>query len=285
MESQNPETSRAAKWVGNIGLLFYTGPLFGFVGTVIGMIRAFKTLANAGEPSPSQLAGDISITFMSTLIGMAAGLVGLILIMVAQHALKHREPAFYRNAMVMSAFWCLMLFPYGAIIGVPMMIGMYCKRNACLSEEERKRLLKPWVVVATFAFIALLIFLRFSCASRFEDPPPNEVEVEAEMERIFGVGVPEEARLVEVQIATLMTHVVDFKFSCPEPVFEEFWNSVPRLADEVPAHQVNLDPQSAEADFEGSWKANRGRQYVTIYAHRLESGEVLVDIQTTHEMN
>ena len=82
-----------------------------------------------------------------------------------------------------------------------------------------------------------------------------------------------------------MTRAVDLSFTCSEQEFYEFWNSASRLADELPAEKVNLDPEAEEADFEKSWNADGGRQYVTIYAHRLDGGQILVDIQTTHEMH
>jgi len=46
------------------------------IGTVIGMVRAFSTLADSGDSAPEALANDISIALVSTMIGIIMGLVG-----------------------------------------------------------------------------------------------------------------------------------------------------------------------------------------------------------------
>jgi len=72
------ESSRRAhgRWIARIGVALYTGPIWGMIGTVIGMVRAFSTLADSGDSAPEALANDISIALVSTMIGIIMGLVG-----------------------------------------------------------------------------------------------------------------------------------------------------------------------------------------------------------------
>lgn len=56
-------------YLGTIGTL---GPMFGLVGTVYGMIKSFKVLAEPGvSPSPAKLADGISHALVVTLVGVA----------------------------------------------------------------------------------------------------------------------------------------------------------------------------------------------------------------------
>jgi ABC-type Fe3+ transport system permease subunit len=60
-------------------------PVLGLAGTVIGMIRAFSTLAEYGEGDPEALAGDIATAMLSTawaLLISALGLLALIAVLV-----------------------------------------------------------------------------------------------------------------------------------------------------------------------------------------------------------
>ena len=55
-------------YLGTIGTL---GPMFGLVGTVYGMIKSFKVLAEGGNPTPARLADGISHALVVTLVGVA----------------------------------------------------------------------------------------------------------------------------------------------------------------------------------------------------------------------
>lgn len=52
--------------------------MFGLLGTVIGMIRAFSALAHAGAPDAIQLSIGISEALINTALGIFAGIVGII---------------------------------------------------------------------------------------------------------------------------------------------------------------------------------------------------------------
>jgi len=53
--------------------------LFGLIGTVIGMIRSFAALANAGAPDTTALATGISEALINTAIGIISSVIGIIM--------------------------------------------------------------------------------------------------------------------------------------------------------------------------------------------------------------
>jgi len=52
--------------------------MFGLLGTVIGMIRAFRALAQAGAPDAIQLSIGISEALINTALGLFAAIVGIV---------------------------------------------------------------------------------------------------------------------------------------------------------------------------------------------------------------
>lgn len=63
-----------------IGSLLALGPLWGLLGTAIGMIRAFRTLNAAGTADPEQLAAGVRVALGSTAAGIIASPIGLALL-------------------------------------------------------------------------------------------------------------------------------------------------------------------------------------------------------------
>lgn len=65
------------------GTLFLLGPLWGMLGTVIGMVRAFATLdGNNGTETSEALASDVGFALWTTVIGFAVTPIGLILVAI-----------------------------------------------------------------------------------------------------------------------------------------------------------------------------------------------------------
>lgn len=60
-----------------IGSLLALGPLWGMMGTVIAMVRAFGTLSKTGPATADHLAMDISASFWSTAAGIIVSPIGL----------------------------------------------------------------------------------------------------------------------------------------------------------------------------------------------------------------
>ena len=71
------EETRLSKGLGAIGLVAQTSPLFGLLGTVTGMIRAFNVLAVAGQTTPAALAGGIGEALFTTAAGLVVGIPAL----------------------------------------------------------------------------------------------------------------------------------------------------------------------------------------------------------------
>ena len=65
-----------------VGSLLALGPLWGLLGTVIGMIRAFDTIAKADAGTPERLASTISTSLWSTLAGLLVSPIGVALLAV-----------------------------------------------------------------------------------------------------------------------------------------------------------------------------------------------------------
>ena len=63
-----------------IGSLFTLSPLFGLLGTVFGMTRAFNTLGSSGVADPQVLSASIGTTLLSTAVGFILFPVGIVIV-------------------------------------------------------------------------------------------------------------------------------------------------------------------------------------------------------------
>ena len=65
------ETMKLEQRLSYIALIGTVSPMVGLLGTVDGMVRAFRVIANsATQPKPSQLADGISTALITTLVGL-----------------------------------------------------------------------------------------------------------------------------------------------------------------------------------------------------------------------
>lgn len=69
------EMGRLEKGLIWISLFISLAPMLGFMGTVIGMIFAFDTIAAAGDISPSIVAGGIKIALLTTVAGLIVAII------------------------------------------------------------------------------------------------------------------------------------------------------------------------------------------------------------------
>ncbi len=74
------ETSRDIQGgLGGLALIAVLGPLFGLLGTVVGIVVVFQVLAmSEGGTSPQQLAGGIGTALYTTIAGLALGITALV---------------------------------------------------------------------------------------------------------------------------------------------------------------------------------------------------------------
>ena len=58
-----------------LSLFISLAPMFGFLGTVVGMVAAFDAIEEAGDISPSLVAGGIKIALLTTVFGLIAAII------------------------------------------------------------------------------------------------------------------------------------------------------------------------------------------------------------------
>jgi biopolymer transport protein ExbB len=58
-----------------LSLFITIAPMFGFLGTVIGMVEAFDAIEQAGDISPSLVAGGIKIALLTTVFGLIVAII------------------------------------------------------------------------------------------------------------------------------------------------------------------------------------------------------------------
>ncbi len=61
-----------------LSLFISLAPLFGFLGTVVGMVQAFDAIQQAGDISPTLVAGGIKVALLTTV----GGLIGAIILQI-----------------------------------------------------------------------------------------------------------------------------------------------------------------------------------------------------------
>jgi biopolymer transport protein ExbB len=58
-----------------LSVIGYIGPLFGFLGTIVGMFQLFYTLASTGDYSLATIAGGIYVKMISSASGLIIGII------------------------------------------------------------------------------------------------------------------------------------------------------------------------------------------------------------------
>lgn len=58
-----------------LSLFITIAPMFGFLGTVIGMVEAFDSIEQAGDISPSLVAGGIKVALLTTVFGLIVAII------------------------------------------------------------------------------------------------------------------------------------------------------------------------------------------------------------------
>jgi len=58
-----------------LSLFIALAPMFGFLGTVVGMVAAFDAIETAGDISPSLVAGGIKVALLTTVFGLITAII------------------------------------------------------------------------------------------------------------------------------------------------------------------------------------------------------------------
>ena len=69
------QMSQLEKGISWISLFIALAPMLGFMGTVIGMIGAFDAIQEAGDISPSLVAGGIKVALLTTVLGLIVAII------------------------------------------------------------------------------------------------------------------------------------------------------------------------------------------------------------------
>jgi len=69
------QMGRLEKGLSWISLFIAIAPMLGFMGTVIGMIQAFDDIQQAGDISPSLVAGGIKMALLTTVFGLIVAII------------------------------------------------------------------------------------------------------------------------------------------------------------------------------------------------------------------
>ena len=64
--------------LGGLALLASLGPLFGLLGTVVGIVLVFNRLAAGDGATPADLAGGIGMALYTTIVGLVVGILALV---------------------------------------------------------------------------------------------------------------------------------------------------------------------------------------------------------------
>jgi len=72
------QSKKGPKLLIGIGVFLTLGPLWGFLGTIIGMVRAFTAIeTSSAAPRPEDLASDISVALLATVAGWIVCPIGI----------------------------------------------------------------------------------------------------------------------------------------------------------------------------------------------------------------
>jgi MotA/TolQ/ExbB proton channel family len=118
-----------------IGVVLFTGPIWGFLGTVFGMIQAFNRVSGGGNVASVDLSNHVRLALNSTVIGIVVGLMGGALILASILLTGYRKKWFYSWSLGLAIIWCIALFPIGLIIALPF-ISLFKTRRR---EFERQK--------------------------------------------------------------------------------------------------------------------------------------------------
>lgn len=72
------EASKLERFVEILGTIAALGPLMGLLGTVIGIIRTFQSVASTGIATPTAMASGIWEALLTTAFGLIVGIIALI---------------------------------------------------------------------------------------------------------------------------------------------------------------------------------------------------------------
>lgn len=119
-----------------IGSLLQLGPVFGLIGTLVGMLQMFSAISVQGADDSGAMSKGVNTALVTTEIGLVLALVGTVFLFVALFGQKYRSKWFYWVMMIYSIF-SLIAFPVGTVIGILLLIYITKRRKEFFEDETR----------------------------------------------------------------------------------------------------------------------------------------------------
>ena len=117
------------------GAWLQLGAVFGLIGTVIGMIRAFRVLESEGAVEGELLAEHISLAVTSTIMGIIPVLIGFVLLLIALFSSKYRAPWFFWFMAIFSVL-NLLAFPIGTVFGIIVLVYIIPRKEEFRRDQD-----------------------------------------------------------------------------------------------------------------------------------------------------
>ena len=119
------------------GAWLQLGAAIGLFWTVVGMVGAFQKISQSEPASAEALANEVSISLITTVIGMIPAFIGVILMAVALFGKKYRAPWFFWFLIVYGVLWA-MNFPEGTVFGGVLIIYLIWKKDEYLASNSEQ---------------------------------------------------------------------------------------------------------------------------------------------------
>ena len=119
------------------GAWLQLGAVIGLLWTVVGMVGAFQKISQSEPASAGALANELSISLITTVIGMIPAFIGVILMSVALFGKKYRAPWFFWFLIVYGVLWA-MNFPEGTVFGGALIIYLIWKKDEFLASNSEQ---------------------------------------------------------------------------------------------------------------------------------------------------
>ena len=119
------------------GAWLQLGAVIGLFWTVVGMVGAFQKISQSEPASAGALANELSISLITTVIGMIPAFIGVILMSVALFGKKYRAPWFFWYLIVYGVLW-VMNFPEGTVFGGALIIYLIWKKDEFLASNSEQ---------------------------------------------------------------------------------------------------------------------------------------------------
>ena len=119
------------------GAWLQLGAVIGLFWTVVGMVGAFQKISQSEPASAGALANELSISLITTVIGMIPAFIGVILMSVALFGKKYRAPWFFWFLIVYGVLGAVN-YPEGTVFGCALIIYLIWKKDEFLARNSEQ---------------------------------------------------------------------------------------------------------------------------------------------------